>query len=161
MRQVYLLLGSNLNDPRLQLEIALKKVCDRAGKLVYASKVYRSSPWGLNEQPDFANQVLEISTRLAPKDLLTCIQSIEIEMGRKRIVKWGSRIIDIDILYYDSEILTTTSLKIPHPEIQGRRFTLVPLCDIAPDFIHPVWNISNREMLSRCQDEGVVIDFMQ
>ncbi len=157
MRQVYLLLGSNLNNPRLQLEIALQKIEEKAGKAVCCSKIYRSSPWGLNDQPEFANQVIEIDTSFSPQDLLSCLQSIEIEMGRERIIKWGSRIIDIDILYYAGEILSTTALKIPHPEIQGRRFTLVPLCDIAPDLIHPVWNISNQEMLNRCQDEGSVV----
>lgn len=157
MTEVYLLLGSNLQNPALQLEIARQRLAEKAGIIVSESPVYRSAPWGVEDQPEFANQVLCIETRFSALELLKCLQTIELNMGRKRIVKWGSRIIDIDILYYNKQIITQDTLKIPHPELQNRRFTLVPLCDIAPDFIHPVFNISNQTMLQRCKDEGKVI----
>ncbi len=156
MTEVYLLLGSNLNTPFIQLNIALGHLTEMVGKIVQVSPVYHSAPWGVVDQPDFANQVVLLNTALKPLDLLRCLQVIEKNMGRERIVKWGSRIIDIDVLYYGNEIITNTTLKVPHPELHNRRFTLVPLCDIAPDFIHPVWNVTNHTLLKRCSDEGKV-----
>jgi 2-amino-4-hydroxy-6-hydroxymethyldihydropteridine diphosphokinase len=149
-------LGSNLDHPSLQLEYALQHLEKRAGQIISRSSVYRSAPWGVTDQPEFMNQVVEIGTTQTPLMLLKCLQDIELSMGRERIIKWGSRIIDIDILYYGQEIITEPALKIPHPEIQARRFTLVPLCEIAPDVKHPVWNVSNRELLNRCTDDGAV-----
>lgn len=157
MIEVYLLLGSNLQNPALQLEIARKQLSEKVGLISSASPVYRSAPWGVKDQPEFANQVLCIEMTSPALELLGCLQAIELSMGRERFVKWGSRIIDIDILYYKKEIITHSTLKTPHPELQNRRFTLVPLCDIAPDFIHPVFNISNLTMLERCKDDGEVI----
>jgi len=156
LTEVYLLLGSNLNKPALQLNIALQHITEKAGELIVQSPVYRSSPWGVSDQPEFANQVILLQTSFSPFELLQCLQKIEHTMGRERIVKWGSRIIDIDILYYGKSIITNPALKVPHPELSNRRFTLVPLCAIAPAFIHPVWNVSNQTILQRCTDEGHV-----
>jgi 2-amino-4-hydroxy-6-hydroxymethyldihydropteridine diphosphokinase len=156
LTEVYLLLGSNLNEPALQLAIARKLITKQVGLIVSESHEYRSAPWGVIDQPDFLNQVLCVQTSFSALELLACLQQIELKMGRERIVKWGSRIIDIDILYFGNDIITNSHLKIPHPELQNRRFTLIPLCDLAPEFIHPVFNISNKTLLNRCTDNGEV-----
>ncbi|MDF2457367.1 MAG: folK, partial [Cytophagaceae bacterium] len=132
MTTVYLLLGSNLEDPDKQIRTAREWIEKKVGHLDQCSSIYWSAPWGNEDQPAFLNQVIQVSTSLSADDLLTVLLSIEQEMGRQRLVKWGSRIIDIDILYYGQEIVTLTHLKIPHPEIGNRRFVLVPLHEIAP-----------------------------
>jgi len=150
---VFLLLGSNLEDPDKQLRLARESIASKVGALVECSAVYWSAPWGKEDQPAFLNQVLQLSVAYTADDLLHLLLSIEQEMGRQRLVKWGSRIIDIDILYYGQEIITKDHLKIPHPEIANRRFVLVPLQEIAPDFKHPVLNVSTAMLLERCEDK--------
>jgi len=154
---VYLLLGSNLEDPDHQLRIAREWIEKKVGSLDQCSSIYWSAPWGNEDQPAFLNQVIQLSTTSSADDLLTILLSIEQEMGRQRLVKWGSRIIDIDILYYGQEIITHTHLKIPHPEIANRRFVLVPLNEIAPDFKHPVLNVNTSVLLERCEDKLEVV----
>lgn len=152
MDQVFLLLGSNLGERLAILQKAKVSIRLHAGEILAASSVYQTAPWGITDQPGFLNQVLEISTELSPEKLLAAISEIEKELGRIRHEKWGPRSIDIDILYYSASIVVTSTLKIPHPGIADRRFTLIPLVEIAPDYIHPVFNISNQELLYRCQD---------
>jgi len=150
---VFLLLGSNLEDPEKQLQTARTLIAQKVGKIDQSSSVYWSAPWGNEDQPAFLNQALQLSTDYNADDLLRHLLSIEQEMGRQRLVKWGSRVIDIDILYYGQEIVSTTHLKIPHPEIANRRFVLSPLNEIAPDFRHPVLNLTTAVLLERCKDE--------
>jgi 2-amino-4-hydroxy-6-hydroxymethyldihydropteridine diphosphokinase len=152
LNEVFLLLGSNLEDPDKQLRIARELIANKVGPLVQCSSIYWSAPWGNENQPAFLNQVIELSVPLSSDDLLHLLLSIEQEMGRQRIIKWGSRIIDIDILYYGQEIVRQTHLKIPHAEIANRKFVLVPLQEIAPDFKHPVLNVSTTVLLERCED---------
>jgi 2-amino-4-hydroxy-6-hydroxymethyldihydropteridine diphosphokinase len=149
---IYLLLGSNLDNRWKTLEKARTLIHNRVGEIYKSSKVYETAPWGNTTQPAFLNQVIIIRSALTPKKILSKTQSIETELGRIRKEKWGERSIDIDILYYNSQIYNTPNLKIPHPEIQNRRFTLVPLVEIAAKFLHPVLLKSNAELLTNCSD---------
>lgn len=148
----FLLLGSNQSNPYNQLRRAGIALCQEAGQIISVSGVYQSAAWGMTRQSDFLNQVISIEAEFNPYEMLDCIQKIEKNMGRKRTTKWGPRIIDIDILYAENEVIQTEHLIIPHPEIPNRRFTLVPLCELSPDFVHPVLSKSNQQLLEICKD---------
>jgi 2-amino-4-hydroxy-6-hydroxymethyldihydropteridine diphosphokinase len=117
-----------------------------------SSSVYRTKAWGIEDQPDFLNQVLEVESDLSAMEILKIILEIEQSLGRKRDIRWSKRIIDIDILYYGDEIIDLPGLTVPHPEIQNRNFTLAPLCDIAPGFVHPKLLKTQRELLDSSPD---------
>jgi 2-amino-4-hydroxy-6-hydroxymethyldihydropteridine diphosphokinase len=151
--RVFLLLGTNLGNRSENLLVARKQVEITAGKIIRASSVYETAAWGNVDQANFFNQVVEIETNLAPVELLHAVLSIEEQMGRIREIKWGPRIIDIDILLYDEIIITTDFLSIPHPALHQRRFTLVPLAEIAAEQIHPVLQKTITELLSMCEDQ--------
>ena len=152
MKRVFLLLGSNQGDRKAALDTACDTLNESAGKIVRRSSIYRTSAWGNTDQPDFYNQAIEIATPLSPDDLLkTCLEA-ETRMGRKRLEKWGERLIDIDILFYDNVVLSHETLQVPHPHIPFRRFTLAPLAEIAPDFVHPSLDKSITQLLDECQD---------
>lgn len=147
-----LLLGSNIGDRALLLSGARMLIENEAGTIMFRSGLYETEAWGKTDQPPFLNQALIIQTELSPALLLKSLLGIETELGRTREVKWGQRTLDIDILYYDSDVIASTDLKIPHPGLADRRFALVPLCELMPDYIHPVLNVSNEELLKRCKD---------
>lgn len=153
MKGVYLLLGSNLGDSETVLHLAKSLIEARIGTVIKASSIYLTKAWGIENQPDFLNQVLELDTVLDASKVLQCILEIERELGRIRFQKWGTRIIDIDILYFGKLIIDTKNLVIPHPENQNRNFVLVPMAEIAPDFMHPVLQLSQTELLKKCQDK--------
>ena len=138
LQMVYLLLGSNLGNRKEILDKAIKLLSQRVGVVILQSKDYETSPWGVTDQPDFLNLVVSIQTKLKPLQILEITQSIENQLGRIRKEKWGARLIDIDVLFYGNEIIDEPNLKIPHPLLQERDFTLSPLAEIAPDFVHPV-----------------------
>jgi len=148
----YLLLGSNMDDPIKQLETASEWIYARAGDLICASAMYKTAAWGKTEQPDFINQVLLIKTALTPPELLNTLLSIEANMGRIRTEKYGPRRIDMDILLYDNIILNTPALTIPHPQLAHRRFTLLPLGEIAPTLCHPMSGLSIQTLIEQCTD---------
>jgi 2-amino-4-hydroxy-6-hydroxymethyldihydropteridine diphosphokinase len=152
MDGIYLLLGSNLGDRRNVLVKARGLVHKLAGDVVQSSEIYETDAWGKTSQPSFFNQVLEIRSTLSPNELLATLHQIENMLGRVRREKWGARTIDIDILYYGDLILIEEQLKIPHPEIPARRFTLVPLVEIAAEFINPSHLKSNVDLLAECED---------
>lgn len=127
-------------------------ILQNIGIIVKVSSIYQTAAWGKMDQKDFLNQVLEIQTELIPHQLLIECLEIERQMGRERFEKWGERLIDIDILYYNDLVIEEVHLKIPHPEIQNRRFTLTPLVEVAPDFSHPVLLRNNSELLQLCTD---------
>lgn len=156
MSAAYILLGSNIEDRRQYLEKAQERIKD-LGIIFQKSSVYETAAWGNENQPDFLNQVICLETSLRPVDLLRSLLKIEKEMGRKRLEKWGSRIIDLDILYFDAEVIEHEDLKIPHPYLHHRRFTLLPLCEIASDFLHPSLQKTNQELLDMCTDKLTVI----
>ena len=153
MKGIYLLLGSNLGIREEIISNALESIEKSIGKVVSSSSLYESASWGVDDQPDFLNQVVEIETQLDPLSLLDHILEIEQSFGRKRNLRWGSRIIDIDILYYGDSISMNPRLTLPHPQIAYRRFTLVPLVELIPWFIHPLLNKTHRQLLEECQDE--------
>ncbi len=150
---IFLLLGSNIDDKRWNLRESQKLIGRNIGKTIRESGIYQSKPWGNIKQEDFYNQVIEINFEYSCQDLLKKLLAIELVMGRTRDKKWGPRLIDLDILYFGNEIINDPELIIPHPEIQNRKFTLVPLVEIAPDFLHPVLNKSNTQILENCQDK--------
>lgn len=147
MGGIYLLLGTNMGDRKANLEEARKRI----GNVIRSSSVYSTAAWGMEGQPDFFNQVVEIESDLRPEELLNTTLKIESEMGRVREKKWGPRLIDIDILLYRNVILNSPNLKIPHPEIQNRRFTLIPLREIF-NGTHPVLKKTIAELLAECKD---------
>jgi 2-amino-4-hydroxy-6-hydroxymethyldihydropteridine diphosphokinase len=148
---IFLLLGSNLGDRETNLEVARSKIQSIA-RIRKLSGVYKTAPWGKPDQPAFYNQVIAIETAMVPDELLNALLSIEMALGRERHEKWGSRVIDIDILFYKNDIISNERLKIPHPQIANRRFTLVPLQEIAPELVHPVLGKSITELLGECED---------
>ena len=152
MKGKYLLLGSNLGDREELLNTAREQIEKWIGAIVKTSLIYETEAWGIEDQPEFLNQALEIETELKPIEVLDKIGIIEKEMGRRRYQKWGTRIIDIDILYFDDEVIETEELIIPHPENPNRKFVLVPMVEIAPDLVHPTLSLSQEELLDRCQD---------
>lgn len=123
------------------------------GHIEKISSVYETEPWGILNQPTFYNQVLEIQTEQSPHDLLTSLQGIEHKVGKIKLGKWRERLIDIDIIYYDQLLIDDEKLTLPHPEIQNRRFTLVPMCELNAEFVHPVLNKPQKELLAICPDK--------
>lgn len=152
IERVFLLFGSNLGNREEIIERAIEKIADRFQVDVQSSR-YQTAPWGIANQPDFLNQVITILCDSSPEDLFSFIQSIEKELGRERIEKWGPRSIDIDILFYGNRIVSTNTLTIPHPRIAERRFTLLPLCEVDRNFIHPVLKKNMALLLLECPDD--------
>jgi len=137
MHEIYLLLGSNLGKREKLLLQAAEQIEAVVGEILKKSSVYQTQSWGVNNQPDYLNQVIFVKTSLKPRELLSRILLIEKGLGRKRIEKWGSRHIDIDILFYGDEIIDEPDLVVPHQYFHERRFAVEPMLEIAPDFIHP------------------------
>lgn len=152
MNTVYFLLGSNLGNSKEQLLLAIENIEKYIGPLIKLSSLYSTAAWGNNKQPDFLNQVIIVQTLLAPQIVLNEILAIEEKMGRVRTVKNAARIIDIDILFFNSEIIKVKELVIPHPEIQNRRFVLIPLVEIAGLILHPILKKNAQELLNICTD---------
>ena len=155
---VYLLLGSNI-EPRIDyLARARRLVYKELGVVEMESLQYESEPWGFDSDTNFLNQVLQIRTNLEANELLEKSQQIEQQLGRIAKTEKGyqSRVIDIDLLYYGDEVISEPALQVPHPQIQFRRFTLIPLAEVAPEMKHPVLKKTNLELLDACQDEGKV-----
>jgi len=148
----YLLIGGNQGDRVIQLETARNRISAVAGTIRAASSLYETAPWGKTDQGWFLNQALEIGTEAGAIELLKLLLNIEENMGRKRSEKYGERIIDIDILFFNDAIVRLPDLVIPHPEIANRRFVLEPLFEIAPEYCHPVLHLSVRELLLACTD---------
>ncbi len=151
-KNVYLLLGTNLGSRSTNLQMARSLIENSAGVILESSLIYESAAWGKEDQPDFLNQVIKIHTTFNPYGLLEKLNWIESSLGRLREVKWGERIIDIDILFYEDEVIYDKALTIPHPGVTGRRFTLVPLNEIAPTLIHPQLNKTVSQLLAACED---------
>lgn len=150
--QVYILLGTNMGDKQAQLQMALNVLSEGVCRLKNASSVYVTSPWGVTDQPEFLNQVIEIETTLAPTDLLKLTQQIEKAAGPPKAKKWGPRYLDVDILFYDDQIIDQPELQIPHPALHERDFTLIPLYEITPDLVHPRLQQTVGEMLEQSPD---------
>ena len=124
MNTIYLLLGSNEGDRKNWLRQAVDALNAKAGEVVQLSALYETAAWGLEDQPDFLNQAVQVNTLLDSRQLLEVVQSIEQDLGRQRVVKWGQRTLDIDILFFNREMIDNPELKVPHPHLQERRFAL-------------------------------------
>jgi 2-amino-4-hydroxy-6-hydroxymethyldihydropteridine diphosphokinase len=150
---LYLLLGSNLGDIKKQMDEALDLIPEMIGPVTKRSSVYETEPWGFSSKEFFLNIALKTLTSLSPGEVIQKIDEIEKIFGRKRSDRgYSSRTMDIDILFYDDLVWDQDNLKIPHPRIQDRRFVLVPLDEIAPKLIHPVFRKTIRELLQDCTD---------
>jgi 2-amino-4-hydroxy-6-hydroxymethyldihydropteridine diphosphokinase len=153
MNNTWLSLGSNEGDRLQWFQKAMDLLSSNCGSIVNRSSVYETAAWGLTTQPDFLNMVIEVQTNKTPSQLLTEIHNIETVLGRQRDVKWGQRTLDIDILLYNNDIIKLPGLTIPHPFMQDRRFTLTPLAEIAPAYIHPKFNKTILQLLDECPDK--------
>lgn len=156
---IFLGLGSNLGNRAENLLTAQRLIEEQVGKIRSKSSIYETAAWGITEQDAFLNQVIEVETSFSPSAVLHLVLKIEKDMGRIRAIKWGERSIDIDVLYYNDEVISTENLAIPHPFIQERKFVLVPLCEISQDFIHPKLKQTNLELFEKCQDSGEITVF--
>jgi len=161
MNGVFLLLGSNLGHRLNNLRDAEQLLIQERIQIIDESSIYETEPWGKEHQPWFLNVVLQVETSLSPTELLKCILQIEELMGRVRKEKWGERLIDIDILYYHSQVISTESLQVPHPGIPERKFTLLPLVEMCPLDSHPTSGKTQSEMLAACTDplDCVITDY--
>lgn len=157
MVKAYLSLGSNLGDRWKNLNDAIIRIDELIGKIKASSSFYQTEPWGFKSENLFLNMVLCVETDLSPSGLLERILMIESMLGRKREDKqFSSREIDIDMLIFDEQIVEDIILKIPHPMMHLRKFVMVPLCEIAPEEIHPVFKKSFFELLKTCPDKSRV-----
>ena len=153
----YIGLGSNLGDSLKYCKLAIESISKINGiEVSRISSFYKTEPVGIEDQNVCVNAVVEIKTILSAGNLFKCLQNIEKEMGRKRAIKGGPRIIDLDLLFYGQDVIQKSDLIIPHPEIQNRRFVLEPLCEIASYYIHPVFGISIRGLKERLKDNKFV-----
>jgi len=149
MSVAYIGIGSNLGDREFNCKQAIGFIRQKGTTVIKESSPYETKPWGVTDQPLFLNMAIEIETDLKPFELLRTLKDIENEMGRKETFLWGPRIIDLDILLYDNNIVDEEGLRIPHLHMQDREFVLRPLCEIAGDVIHPSLLLSIEELLQR------------
>ena len=151
-------LGSNLGDRFEALQRALELIGREGGEIIAASSVWETEPWGFEADEQFLNMVIVLQTTLEPKVLIQRFRSIEGRMGRKKSGggKYESRIIDLDILFWDDRVISIPGLEVPHPKLHSRRFVLEPLMEVAPETVHPVTGLTVAEMLEFCEDNSGV-----
>jgi 2-amino-4-hydroxy-6-hydroxymethyldihydropteridine diphosphokinase len=150
----YLSIGSNLGDRAKNLGTAIVLLAPKI-QPVLQSSIYQTEPWGYSDQPSFLNQVIKVETTLEPLDLLIYLKEIESQMGRQETFRFGPRLIDLDILFYDELILDTPKLTIPHPRLYERAFILIPLAEIAPDLNHPVLGQTIQQLKTTVESNSV------
>jgi 2-amino-4-hydroxy-6-hydroxymethyldihydropteridine diphosphokinase len=138
MISVFLLLGSNMGEREFFLRSAIAEIGKLVGPVIKQSAVHQTLAWGKTDEPDYLNQVLQVETLLDAQTVLQTILGIEKQLGRERKERWGSRTIDIDILFYGDDIIKQPNLVVPHPQLHNRKFTLAPMAEIAPGYMHPV-----------------------
>jgi len=149
MSIVHIGIGSNIGNRQENCREAVRQLGLRGVKVVKQSSMIETEPWGVADQPRFINMAVEAETDLAPENLLTALKDIEAAMGRTDAVRWGPRVIDLDILFYDDLVVDTAELKIPHPYLHERMFVLGPLSDIVPDKVYPALGKTVKELFDR------------
>jgi 2-amino-4-hydroxy-6-hydroxymethyldihydropteridine diphosphokinase len=159
MHTYYLHLGSNKGDRTSYLSNAIKQITAKIGQVTDQSAIYQTEPWGKKDQDEFLNMAIKVESNLVPEDALNAAKKIETDMGSEKKEKWGPRIIDIDILYCGDLIMEKDNLVIPHPHIYERNFVLIPLMEIAGDFIDPAKEMSIEDIFDLCKDESEVLMF--
>ncbi len=153
MAKVYFVIGGNLGDRERYLDRTKSLISERVGLILRHSSLYESEPWGFEHEQNFLNQVIIVDTQLSPAAILLEISFIEGVLGRERNGNgYTPRTADIDILFYDQQVLFSPSLVIPHRFLHKRMFVLTPLCEVAPDLIHPLFSVTIRELISTCED---------
>jgi 2-amino-4-hydroxy-6-hydroxymethyldihydropteridine diphosphokinase len=152
MNRAYLIIGGNLGDRESNLGIARELINRQCGTIIKTSSIYETAAWGKTDQPSFLNQALEVHTSLNARQLIRRLLKVERSMGRIREEKFGPRLIDLDLLFFNNEKHDYHFLKLPHPELQNRRFVLLPLAEIAPGMVHPVLHKTVKELLEECPD---------
>jgi len=154
MAKLFLLLGGNLGNKEEIFRTARRRLGEELGAIVQTSSVYETEPWGFESEDLFWNQVLVIETGLTPEEVLVHTKAIELELGRiRKAARYSSRLIDIDLLFYDELVLHEPNLELPHPRMIDRRFVLEPLAEVAAEFIHPVFKQNIISLLEECSDE--------
>jgi 2-amino-4-hydroxy-6-hydroxymethyldihydropteridine diphosphokinase len=153
MNKTFLITGGNIGNRRKNLETAAALIEKEIGNIIKSSKIYETDAWGITNQPAFYNQIHLVESKFSAKEILDKILNIEAKMGRVRTIKNAARIIDIDILFFNDELINEPNLIIPHPQIINRRFVLMPLNELVPEMIHPVLKKSIHDLLSNCKDE--------
>lgn len=156
MNHIVIQLGSNIGDKYKNLSGAIDRLISNYCTIIEKSSIYETEAWGKTDQDSFYNQLISIETKLSPYALLRLCQSIENEMGRKREIHWGPRIIDLDIIFYRNKIIFSPELEIPHPHFRDRKFILKPLSEMFPKFIDPFYGVGIKEILETCKDESEV-----
>ncbi len=154
-RRIFVSIGSNLGRREENCKHATERI-DASCRVVRMSSLYETEPWGEKDQPLFVNRVVEIRTALSPFELLDLFKSIETDTGRTPSYRWGPRLIDLDILFYGDMVIDDNVLTIPHPLVHKRRFVLVPMVEIAPEFVHPVLKRNMSELLCSLEDRSKV-----
>ena len=153
-KKVYLLLGSNMGDRFQMSRAATGEIEKRVGKLLASSSFYETAAWGKEDQESFINQAMVLQTELSAEAVLEIVLDIELELGRERLEHWGARLIDIDLIFFESEVINIPDkLIIPHPQLQYRRFVLEPLSEIAGQFVHPILQLSVSDILTSLPDK--------
>jgi len=159
MERCCILFGSNMGDKDFVFVEACRHIINRCGVLTGLSSAYVSEPWGFEAKEWFLNRAIVVETELSPDEMMSQLLEIEIKLGRVRDSKtegYASRPIDLDILYYGDRVINTAQVTIPHPRLHLRRFALLPLCELMPDFIHPVFQQTQSVLLKNCPDKSVV-----
>lgn len=150
------MIGGNMGDRMANLINAIDHIEQQIGNIELKSSIYETAAWGKTNQPDFLNQALLVHTQLEAAELMSKLLFIENLMGRIRTIKLGPRTIDLDIIYFNNEVISTSLITIPHPKLAERKFVLVPLFEIAPNYLHPILNKTNDCLLKECGDSLAV-----